>query len=119
MEAIEYMTGPDAAERAGLRWRGSDPRIEHDLPFFPTPDADAVNSIAEYVESNREPHAYEKTGSRSQQDCQKPARRSTLNRLSGSEFITERRTQRTSKPTKIRGAREGPRGSEHHDSFCW
>ena len=85
---IEYMTGPDAAE--GLASGGEVPTraSSYDLPFFSTPDADAVNSIADYVESNSEPHAYEDNWIAVATGLSQAGQALYLNGLSGSEFIT-------------------------------
>jgi multiple sugar transport system substrate-binding protein len=85
---IEYMTGADAAE--GLASGGEVPTraSSYDLPFFSTPDADAVNSIAEYVESNSEPHAYEDNWIAVATGLSQAGQALYLNGLSGSEFIT-------------------------------
>jgi len=85
---IEYMTGADAAE--GLASGGEVPTraSSYDLPFFSTPDADVVNSIAEYVASNSEPHAYEDNWIAVATGLSQAGQALYLNGLSGSEFIT-------------------------------
>ncbi len=85
---IEYMTGAEAA--AGLASGGEVPTraSSYEDPFFSTPDADTVNSIAEYVESNSEPHAYQDNWIAVATGLSQAGQALYLNGLTGSEFIT-------------------------------
>lgn len=85
---INYMTGADAAE--GLASGGEVPTraSSYDAPFFSTPEADAVNSIAEYVESNSEPHTYQDNWIAVATGLSQAGQQLYLNGLTGSEFIT-------------------------------
>ncbi|MGQ2914582.1 ABC transporter substrate-binding protein [Microbacterium aurantiacum] len=85
---IEFMTGPEAA--AGLASGGEVPTraSSYDDPYFSTPEADAVNSIAEYVESNSEPHTYADNWIAVATGLSQAGQALYLNGLSGSEFIT-------------------------------
>jgi ABC-type glycerol-3-phosphate transport system substrate-binding protein len=85
---IDFMTGADAA--AGLANGGEVPTrtSSYDDPYFTSPDADVVNSIAEYVESNSEPHAYQDNWIALATGLSQAGQEMYLNGLSGSEFIT-------------------------------
>ncbi|MEV7693581.1 extracellular solute-binding protein [Microbacterium sp. NPDC089189] len=85
---IEYMTGAQAA--TGLASGGEVPTrsSSYDDPYFSTPDADAVNSIAEYVESNSEPHPYQDNWIALATGLSQAGQAMYLNGLSGSEFIS-------------------------------
>jgi ABC-type glycerol-3-phosphate transport system substrate-binding protein len=85
---IDFMTGAGAA--AGLASGGEVPTrtSSYDDPYFSTPDADAVNSIAEYVESNSEPHAYQDNWIALATGLSQAGQALYLNGLSGSEFIS-------------------------------
>jgi ABC-type glycerol-3-phosphate transport system substrate-binding protein len=85
---IDFMTGADAA--AGLAGGGEVPTrsSSYDDPYFTSPDADAVNSIAEYVESNSEPHVYQDNWIALATGLSQAGQELYLNGLSGSEFIS-------------------------------
>lgn len=85
---IEFMTGAEAA--AGMASGGEVPTraSSYDDPFFSTPEADTVNSIAEYVESNSEPHIYADNWIAVATGLSQAGQELYLNGLSGSEFIT-------------------------------
>jgi multiple sugar transport system substrate-binding protein len=85
---IEFMTGAQAA--AAMASGGEVPTREssYDDPFFSTPEADAVNSIAEYVESNSEPHTYADNWIAVATGLSQAGQALYLNGLSGSDFIT-------------------------------
>jgi ABC-type glycerol-3-phosphate transport system substrate-binding protein len=85
---IEFMTGAEAA--AGLASGGEVPTrsSSYDDPYFATPDAEAVNSIADYVESNSEPHVYQDNWIALATGLSQAGQELYLNGLSGSEFIS-------------------------------
>lgn len=85
---IDYMTGADAA--AAMATGGEVPTraSSYDAPFFSTPEADTVNSIAEYVESNSEPHTYGDNWIAVATGLSQAGQALYLNDLSGSEFIS-------------------------------
>ena len=85
---IEYMTGAEAA--AAMATGGEVPTREssYDEPFFSSPDADTVNSIADYVESNSEPHTYADNWIAVATGLSAAGQSLYLNDLTGSEFIS-------------------------------
>ncbi|MGV2985735.1 ABC transporter substrate-binding protein [Microbacterium sp. AGC85] len=84
---IEYMTGPDAG--AVMATGGEIPTraATYEEAFFSTPEADAVNSVAEYVESNSEPHTYADNWVSLATALSQSGQALYLNGLSGGEFI--------------------------------
>lgn len=85
---IEYMTGAQAA--AGLASGGEVPTrsSSYDDEYFSTPEADAVNSIAGYVESNSEPHPYQDNWIALATGLSQAGQAMYLNGLSSTEFIS-------------------------------
>ncbi len=85
---IEFMTGAEAA--VGLASGGEVPTraSSYDDPYFETPEAETVNSIADYVESSSEPHAYQDNWIAIATGLSQAGQALYLNGLSGSEFIT-------------------------------
>lgn len=55
---IEYMTGAEAAAVMATGGEVPTRASSYDADYFSTPEADIVNAIGEYVESNSEPHTY-------------------------------------------------------------
>jgi multiple sugar transport system substrate-binding protein len=55
---IEYMTGPDAAARMAAGGEVPTRASAYEHEYFSSPDAEAVNAIAEYVENNSRPRQY-------------------------------------------------------------
>lgn len=85
---IEFMTG---AEAGAVMATGGEvpPRAStYDGPFFSTPEADTVNSIAEYVESNSEPHVFADNWIAVATGLSHAGQELYLNGLSGSEYIS-------------------------------
>jgi multiple sugar transport system substrate-binding protein len=85
---IEFMTGTGAAELMASGGEVPTRSSSYDAPFFSTPEADTVNSIAEYVESNSEPHTYQDNWIAIATGLSQAGQALYLNGLSGSEFIT-------------------------------
>lgn len=85
---IEFMTGAQAAELLASGGEIPTRASSYDAPFFSTPEADTVNSIAEYVESNSEPHTYADNWIAVATGLSQAGQALYLNGLSGSEFIS-------------------------------
>lgn len=85
---IEYMTGAEAGARMATGGEVPPRASTYKDPFFETPEADVVNSIAEYVESNSEPHTYSDNWIAVAGGLSRAGQSLYLNGLSGSEFIS-------------------------------
>ncbi len=85
---IEFMTG---AEAGAVMATGGEvpPRAStYEESYFSSPDAEIVNSIAEYVESNSEPHTYADNWIAVATGLSHAGQELYLNGLSGSEYIS-------------------------------
>ena len=84
---IEYMTGPEAG--AVMATGGEVPTREasYEEEYFSTPEADTVKTIADYVESNSEPHAYSDDWVALATGLSRSGQELVLNGSSGTEFI--------------------------------
>ena len=85
---IEYMTGPEAGAVMATGGEVPTRAAAYDEEFFSTPEADTVNSVAEYVESNSEPHMYADNWVSLATALSQAGQQLVLNGLSGSEFIS-------------------------------
>lgn len=85
---IEYMTGPEAGAVMATGGEVPTRAAAYDEEFFSTPEADVVNSVAEYVESNSEPHIYADNWVSLATALSQAGQQLVLNGLSGSEFIS-------------------------------
>lgn len=84
---IEYMTGPEAAARMATGGEVPTRAAAYEEEYFSTPEADLVNSIAEYVESNSEPHVYADNWISVAGGLSQAGQELVLNGLSGSEYM--------------------------------
>ena len=84
---IEYMTGAEAGTNLATGGEVPTRASTYEEAFFSTPEADTVNSIAEYVESNSEPHGYSDNWIGLATGLSHAGQELFLNGLSGSEFI--------------------------------
>ena len=84
---IEYMTGAEAGTNLATGGEVPTRASTYEEAFFSTPEADTVNSIAEYVESNSEPHGYSDDWIGLATGLANAGQELFLNGLSGSEFI--------------------------------
>ncbi|MCR2816853.1 ABC transporter substrate-binding protein [Microbacterium jiangjiandongii] len=85
---VEYMTGPEAG--AVMASGGEVPTREatYEDEFFATPEAETVNSVADYVSTNSEPHVYADNWVTLATALSQAGQSLSLNGLSGSEFIS-------------------------------
>jgi multiple sugar transport system substrate-binding protein len=84
---IEYMTGAEAGTNLATGGEVPTRASTYEEAFFSTPEAETVNSIAEYVESNSEPHGYSDDWIGLATGLANAGQELFLNGLSGSEFI--------------------------------
>lgn len=84
---IEYMTGPEAG--AVMATGGEVPTREstYEGDYFSTPEADTVKTIADYVQSNSEPHSYTDKWVSLAAGLSRSGQELVLDGTSGSEFI--------------------------------
>ena len=85
---IEYMTGPKAAAVMATGGEVPTRAAAYEESFFSTPDAKTVNTIADYVKSNSEPHAYADNWIAVATGLSQAGQDLYLNKKSGSDFIT-------------------------------
>ena len=85
---IEYMTGPKAAAVMATGGEVPTRAASYEEPFFSTPDAETVNTIADYVKSNSEPHTYSDNWIAVATGLSQAGQDLFLNKKSGSDFIT-------------------------------
>lgn len=85
---IEYMTGPEAAARMATGGEVPTRASSYDGDYFSTPEADAVNAIAEYVESNSEPRLYAPNWVALATGLSAAGQALYINGSTGKEFIT-------------------------------
>ncbi|GAA2719342.1 ABC transporter substrate-binding protein [Cellulomonas aerilata] len=85
---IEYMTGAEAG--AVMATGGEIPTraSTYDAEYFSTPEAETVKTVADYVESNSEPHTYSDDWIGVASGLSAAGQSLYLNKTSGSEFIT-------------------------------
>jgi ABC-type glycerol-3-phosphate transport system substrate-binding protein len=84
---IEYMTGGEAAARMATGGEVPTRAAAYEEPYFSTPEAEIVNSIAEYVETNSEPRLYEDNWISVASGQSQAGQSLVLNGLSGSEYM--------------------------------
>ena len=84
---IEYMTGPEAAVRMATGGEVPTRAASYDQEFFSTPDAEFVNAIAEYVESNSRPRFYTDNWTTLAKGLSGAGQTMIVNGVPGSEFI--------------------------------
>ena len=85
---IEYMTGPKAAAVMATGGEVPTRAAAYEEPFFSTPDAKTINTIADYVKSNSEPHTYADNWIAVATGLSQAGQDLYLNKKSGSDFIT-------------------------------
>lgn len=84
---IEYMTGPEAGELLASGGEVPTRAATYEQPYFSTPEADTVNAIADYVQTNSRPHTYDDNWITIATALSQSGQSLALNDLSGSEFI--------------------------------
>lgn len=84
---IEYMTGPEAAARMAMGGEVPTRAVSYDEEFFSTPDAEIVNAVSEYVESNSEPRLYSDDWTTLAKGLSVAGQTMIVNGAPGSEFI--------------------------------
>jgi ABC-type glycerol-3-phosphate transport system substrate-binding protein len=86
---IEYMTSPEAAAIMATGGEVPTRASSYEEDYFSTPEADIVNSIAEYVESNSKPHTYSSNWVQLAAGLAGAGQELYLNGLTGKEFISK------------------------------
>lgn len=85
---IEYMTGAKAGAVMATGGEVPPRASTYDEPYFSTQEADTVKSIADYVESNSEPHTFSDNWIAVATGLSHAGQALYLNGLSGSEYIS-------------------------------
>ncbi|MDF2443480.1 MAG: hypothetical protein JWR01_1683 [Subtercola sp.] len=85
---IQYMTGPEAGAVMATGGEVPTRAATYEQPYFKTPDAAIVNSIAAYVKSNSKPHKFADNWIPVATGLAQSGQQLYLNGLSGSDFIT-------------------------------
>lgn len=84
---IEYMTGPEAGAVMATGGEVPTRAATYEEDYFSTPEADTVKSIADYVESNSEPHSYPDNWVALATGLSRSGQELYLNGSTGKEFI--------------------------------
>ncbi|ROQ60384.1 carbohydrate ABC transporter substrate-binding protein (CUT1 family) [Rathayibacter sp. PhB152] len=85
---IEYMTGAEAGAVMATGGEVPTRSSTYDADYFSTPEAETVNAVADYVESNSEPHAYSDDWIGVASGLSQAGQKLYLNKTSGSDFLT-------------------------------
>jgi len=85
---IEYMTGAEAGAVMATGGEVPTRSSTYDAEFFSTPEAETVNTVADYVEANSEPHAYSDDWIGVASSLSQAGQKLSLNNTSGSDFLT-------------------------------
>lgn len=85
---VEYMTGPEAAARMATGGEVPTRAASYEGEFFSTPEADVVNTIADYVASNSKPRTYGDDWTSLAKGLSTAGQSLIVNGTSGAEFIT-------------------------------
>lgn len=84
---IEYMTGAEAAARMATGGEVPTRASSYDGEFFSTPEADVVNTIADYVSENSNPRVYADNWTGLAKGLSTSGQSLIVNGISGAEFI--------------------------------
>jgi ABC-type glycerol-3-phosphate transport system substrate-binding protein len=85
---IDYMTGPSAGPVMATGGEVPTRAASYEGPYFKTPEAETVNKISAYVESNSKPHTYSDQYIALASGLSRAGQDLYINKKSGSDFIT-------------------------------